>query len=271
MRKTPKGWKQQLVKRFEIGRSDVSKQPTELLAIYPTRKVLPENQLKFYLHFSRPMSRGEAYRHIHLLDENNQEVEFAFLELPQELWDPELTRFTLFFDPGRIKRGLKPREEFGPSIIEDKSYTLMIDETWPDADGQALKQSERKEFQVTAPDDVQPDPSRWELRSPATATTSPLIAQFDEPLDHAMLHRVLQVCDSSGARVSGKMETSDEETLWRFIPDKPWRGGEYKLVIDTRLEDLAGNSIARPFEVDLFDTVQQTVPSETVRLPFEVR
>jgi len=67
------------------------------------------------------------------------------------------------------------------------------------------------------------------------------------------------------------METSDEETLWQFTPDRPWHAGKYKLVIDTRLEDLAGNSIARPFEVDLFDTIQKTVPSETVALPFEVR
>ena len=32
--------------------------------VYPSTDQLPENQLKFYLHFSAPMSRGEAYSRI---------------------------------------------------------------------------------------------------------------------------------------------------------------------------------------------------------------
>ncbi len=56
------------------------------------------------------MSRGEAYRRIHLLDADGKPIERAFLELGEELWDPDGKRFTLFIDPGRIKRGLKPRK-----------------------------------------------------------------------------------------------------------------------------------------------------------------
>ena len=68
---------------------------------------------KFYLHFSAPMSRGEAYANIHLLDADGKPVEHAFLELEQELWDPAMKRFTLLIDPGRIKQGLKPRRTPG--------------------------------------------------------------------------------------------------------------------------------------------------------------
>ena len=50
-----------------------------------------------------------------------------FLELDEELWSPDGTRFTLIFDPGRIKRGLKPREEVGPVLEAGKSYSLVID------------------------------------------------------------------------------------------------------------------------------------------------
>src|SRR5205823_11683424 len=91
--------------------------PTVVEHVYPSRDKLPENQLKFYLHFSAPMSRGEAYQQIQLLDEKGKVVELPFLELDEELWDPDGKRFTLFFDPGRIKRGLKPREEVGPALI----------------------------------------------------------------------------------------------------------------------------------------------------------
>ena len=49
--------------------------PTVVEAVYPTAERLPENQLKFYLHFSAPMSRGEAYRRVQLLDEKGKAVE----------------------------------------------------------------------------------------------------------------------------------------------------------------------------------------------------
>ena len=113
---------------------------TRLLAIYPSSNVLPENQLKFYLHFSAAMSRGEAYRRVSLLDQNGKKVEFPFLELGEELWNPSGSRFTLFFDPGRIKRGLRPRELFGPALLEGHSYTLVVDQRWEDANGQPLEE-----------------------------------------------------------------------------------------------------------------------------------
>jgi hypothetical protein len=42
---------------------------TVVTHVYPTAQLLPENLLKFYIHFSAPMSRGRIYDHIHLLDE----------------------------------------------------------------------------------------------------------------------------------------------------------------------------------------------------------
>src|SRR5260370_1316673 len=74
----------------------------------------PENDLKFYIHFSAPMSRGDSYKRIKLPDEKGKALDMPFLELDQDLWDSAAQRLTVFCDPGRIKRGLKPREEFGP-------------------------------------------------------------------------------------------------------------------------------------------------------------
>ncbi len=69
--------------------------------IYPSAgRLARRNQLKFYIHFSAPMSRGEAYRRIHLLDAEGQVLEAVFLELGEELWDPPMQRFTLLCDPG---------------------------------------------------------------------------------------------------------------------------------------------------------------------------
>ena len=98
--------------------------PTFVTAIYPSGERLPQNLLRIYIHFSQPMSRGDSYTHLELLDSDGNRVRSPFLELPQELWDPEQLRFSLLFDPGRIKKELSPRRDLGPPLLPGKTYTL---------------------------------------------------------------------------------------------------------------------------------------------------
>ena len=101
---------------------------TQVVKINPSSDFLPENLLHFYIFFSAPMSRGEAYQRITLRDTaTGKIVDRPFLELDEELWSPDGTRFTLVLDPGRIKRGLRPREEVGPILTGGKTYSLVID------------------------------------------------------------------------------------------------------------------------------------------------
>jgi hypothetical protein len=192
------------------------------------------------------------------------------LELGEELWDPAMRRFTLLCDPGRVKRGLKPREELGPVLEEGKSYTLVIDRDWPDAAGADLQEGMRKSFQVLPPDDAPIDPKAWRIESPHAGTAEALVVRFGEPLDHALLERVVWVENPAGEKLVGTIETSDDETCWRFTPLEPWPAGEYQLVANTALEDLAGNAIGRPFDVDVFGPIQRTIETETVSIPFAV-
>ncbi len=240
----------------------------EVVAVYPTTDRLPENQLKLYLHFSAPMSRGEAYRRVHLLDEGGRPVERPFLEIGEELWDPGGTRLTLLFDPGRIKRGLVPRKEEGPILEEGTSYTLVVDAGWPDAEGRPLRSEARKTFRAGPPDEVQPLPMRWTFDVPRPGTRDPLVVHFPEPLDRAMLRHAIGV-EGAGAAVEGRGEVGAWETSWRFVPDRAWPEGPVALRVDTQLEDLAGNSIARPFEVDVIrDPASEAVPPRlTVPVP----
>jgi len=238
--------------------------------VYPTRDKLPENLLKFYIHFSAPMSKGGSYRHVQLLEANGKPVEYPFLELDEELWDPDCKRFTLYLDPGRIKRGLKPREEVGPVLEEGKSYMLVIDKQWTDADGNPLRETFRKKFTVGPPDEEAIDPKSWKLTSSAAGSKSPLVVRFLKPLDHALAQRLIWVTDAAGTRVRGEAAVSQEETCWRFTPEKAWPAGELYLVADKALEDLAGNNIGRPFEVDVFRQVQRGLKQETIQLPFRI-
>jgi 3-keto-disaccharide hydrolase len=246
------------------------KEPTVIRAVYPTSDRLPENQLKFYIHFSGPMRQGDSYRHIKLFEASGKEVLYPFLELGEELWGQEGTRFTLFFDPGRIKRGLKPREDVGPSLIEGKKYTLVIDRGWLDTTGQPLSKTFRKTFSVGAPDETCPEPKKWKLEVPAAHSRDALTVRLEEPLDHALLQRMLWLVGPAG-RVEGTIAVSDGETRWRFTPKAPWRAGNYRIEADTRLEDLAGNSIGRPFEVDVLRRIERRIEQKTVAVLFQVK
>jgi hypothetical protein len=239
-------------------------------AVYPSGEVLPENLLKFYIHFSEPMRRGQAYQRVHLIRSNGEAVPDPFLELGEELWDPQGTRFTLLFDPGRIKRGLKPREEVGPALEEGETYRLVVDGDWLDAAGQPLRESFSKTFRVTSPDDDSPDFARWGILAPPAGTRTPLQVRFPEPLDHAMLERVLLVRVAGGGDLSGVVKVSAGETLWEFLPDDVWRAGNYRLEVDSQLEDRAGNSLERPFEVDVFRAIERSNVPGVVEVPFEV-
>jgi hypothetical protein len=257
-----------IVERFTIARPEPAER-TVVMEIFPTSSELPENQLKFYVHFSAAMSRGQAYRHIRLLKADGRPVEGGFLEIAEELWDPAGTRFTLLLDPGRVKRGLKPREEDGPVLEEGHRYTLAIDGAWQDAAGFELKQSHRKSFAVLAPDDEPPDTANWKLEPPTAANQQTLTVSFPEPLDRALLERVVWVETSDGQRVEGTIEIDRHETRWRFRPSQPWQAGEsYVLAVERILEDRAGNRLGRKFEVDVFEKIDRQVLPEIVRLPF---
>ena len=246
--------------------------PTTVVThVYPTAGVLPENLLKFYLHFSAPMSRGNIYDYIHLRDEMGKDVELPFLEIGEELWDPAMTRLTLFIDPGRIKRGVRPLEEVGPALQQGKRYALVIDPAWKDGMGNPLKKGFRKSFKVAPPDRQPPDPALWKIRAPNSGTRQPISLTFPKPMDQALAQRVIHVTTESGRRVQGQTTLQGEERHWTFVPDAPWPRGAHQLLVETTIEDLAGNNVGKPFEVDLFSDPPDSLTNLTVRLRFQIR
>ena len=114
------------------------------------------------------------------------EVELPFLEIEQELWDPDARRLTLLFDPGRVKRDLLPNQEVGPPLHAGGGYTLVVDRAWPDAHGRPLAGEGRKRFRVGPPDHTPPRTSDWRVSRPRAGTRDPLVVTFPEPLDRAL-------------------------------------------------------------------------------------
>jgi hypothetical protein len=259
---------------------------TRVARVYPSTDVLPSNTLKLYISFSAPMSRGEAWQHIHMLDDKGQPLTYEFVEIQQELWDTSHTRLTVLFDPGRIKRGVLPNEQLGPPIEDGKHYTLLIDRGWHDARGVPLAEDFRKAFRGGPSDRKPPDPKTWRITAPSAGTAADLVVDFPKPMDFALLQRMLQVSTGAGVvgtvthgganlgagpTLAGTVTVDKQEAEWRFTPKQPWKAGGYKLLIDTGIEDLSGNHIGQAFDLDKFQTVTKNIETQTISLPFEVR
>lgn len=238
----------------------------ELLTIYPTTNVLPENLLKMYFVFSKPMQEvGNSLDFITVFNETiNKEVKI-FLDLETELWNKEHTVLTLWLDPGRIKTDLIPNIEKGLPILNNNQYSLTIDRNWKDAYGINLAKTYEKEFKVVNRDNSKPLVNKWEL----LANPDLLIINFNEPLDGILANEVFIIVNSKENIISGEFKlTNDEQTL-EFTPNKTMIKGDYSIIIESRLEDLAGNNLNHLFDVDLIKN-ENHEDSETKTLRFTI-
>jgi hypothetical protein len=243
--------------------------PRTSVEIYPTAERVPENLLRAYLVFDRPMATGESRTHLHLVDERGREVTHAFLFLEEELWDPSGRRLTVLFDPGRIKRGLRANLEDGPPLVAGRRYLLVVDAGWRDGAGRPLGYEVSRAYLVMTADREAPFVERWLVTAPPAGSRVPLRVDFPESLDRALLSSALAVSAPDGGRVAGVIEVTPGERTWLFTPDQPWQAGTYDLEIATVIEDVAGNSLQRVFDADLLRAPNAAVPSLISR-PFRI-
>jgi hypothetical protein len=244
---------------------------TRVVEVYPTSAELPENQLRMYVAFSAPMGLASGSAHVRLLDERAVAVADPFLPLDVDLWNEDRTRYTLLFDPGRVKRGILPNEEMGRSLIAGRTYTLVVDAEWRDAAGLPLVAAFRREFRAAAPQEHAIDPGEWHLEVPLDGTRDPLRVSFPRPLDFGLLHRAIRVSSEKGDAVEGAIDVQGAETRWIFTPRDPWQPGHYRLVAASTLEDVAGNRIGRPFEVEAFNRGPSVQKATGAALPFRIQ
>jgi len=78
---------------------------------------------------------------------------------------------------------------------------------------------------------------------------------------------MFEVRDDKKRVVVGTILVDKMETRWRFKPTNPWQHGDYVVVVDAALEDLAGNNLQglldRPVEEELSGAA-------SIDLPFKI-
>lgn len=241
-----------------------------ILNIYPTQDSLPENLLKFYLVFSEPMSVGKVYDNIYLLNDQGDTMPDTFLNLNPELWNHDNTMLTLWIDPGRIKRDLVLNKLKGKPLNEGENYELIISENWKTAKGVAIGEDVKKAFYVESSDRRSSSIETWKIHKPRAQSKEELIIEFEEPLDFILLQECISILRNNN-QVDGKIQVVPNSFSWRFKPIESWNAGEYKIIIETRLEDLAGNNLNRLFDEDLqIKKRKGRVQSDTIEVSFEL-
>jgi hypothetical protein len=243
--------------------------PTTVVeTIDPGCDQVPANLLRFSVTFSEAMEEGTAAGRIHLHDASGAELQGTLLDMPPELWARDRRRLTVLLEPGRIKRGLQPNVQAGPPLREGAIVSVVIDADMRDATGAELAIGAQRSYRVGAAVRSRVDPARWEVRWPE-AVRDPLVIRFDRPLDRALAQRCIRLMDGHGQPVPGHASLDENSSTWVFTPadyDGAGLGAAWSLHVDTRLEDLAGNSVRRVFDRDMQRADDDSIDASSVVL-----
>ncbi len=159
------------------------RQPAGVVGFFPSGDTVPENLLKFHLHFATAMAKGHAHKHIKLTEMDGQPIPWALLDPVHELWDPFQRHLTVYLDPARVKTGLNVHETLGRALVAGREYRMIVTRGWPTAAGQQLRQNFEHCFRVTHTDADPPIPCILDYR----------VARYRQsPTAHRYLSRALR-------------------------------------------------------------------------------
>jgi hypothetical protein len=241
--------------------------PVTVTGVYPTGPAVPSNLLRMYIEFSAPMGSRTGQDYVSIVDGKGAEMHGALLPLDSDLWNGERTRFTILFDPGRVKRGILPNRVMGRPLRPGDAFTLVVRREWPDAHSKPLASEFRKDYRVGPPIERPLSTAHWRVAPPPAGSRDPLRVTFPAALDHGLVQRALSVL-RGGAEIAGDIRIENGETEWRFVPRDSWTAGEYAVSVLPVLEDPAGNRIGQAFETLTPDDDNAAKPA---RLLFTIR
>ncbi|MGI4730946.1 MAG: Ig-like domain-containing protein [Janthinobacterium lividum] len=250
---------------------DRSAPAPDVTGIFPASDLLPENILRFYVAFSRPMRRGEVRPAVALTDAEGTPVEDALYRAPLELWDPGMRRLTVLLDPGRLKRGVGPNRALGPPLADGVEYVLAIGTKLTAIDGQQLSRTVFKRFRTSAAVRSPLAVEDWTLAVPIAASLDPITIAFPHPMDRALLAAGIGVVRADGEPVGGQVSIAPDDRTWRFAPSSCWSSGTYRLALAPSLEDVCGNGLTGAFDRPLRPGIELTAECAVPSLTFDIR
>jgi hypothetical protein len=233
----------------------VSSAAPQVVSISPAARSIPANTLRLYVTFDHPARGVVSTRDLRLIDEAGRTIGGAFMDFGQDLWSPDGRRLTVFFDPGRVKRGVEGDGESAAPLQVGRSFTVEVS-------------GKRFHYQVTPAVRTAIAPQTWHLALPKAGSHEAITVTFDREMDDALLRDQLEVVDAQGRSQPGQVTASASGRVWSWRPKHGWRTGDYRLVVGSSLEDVSGNRVgeALDHEVGSPDTAR-----EDVAVPFTIK
>ncbi len=225
-------------------------------AIYPSAKSLPSNLLKWYVQFSHPINEVHVYDYIRFINSQGDTLSRTILSLENALVSEDGKLLTVWIEPGRQKRDLIPNKQLGPVFEKDAMYQLIVQKDIKDRQGVSMQKDFTHSFQITNADRIQPNISSFKILPPEHNNN--LVIYFEEPMDYGSTINNFKIINSEKKEIHGEWQLTNNESTLIFTPKYSWKKGVYQVLIDSSLEDLAGNNLNRLFdsEVSISDIQQ---------------
>ncbi|MEM9404371.1 MAG: hypothetical protein AAGA44_18020 [Pseudomonadota bacterium] len=227
--------------------------PTESTGVelFPTADVLPENLLRVYVYFPRSLGPDIEATDVKLLDDGGREVEHVFLPTRFGLWSPDRSRLTILLDPGRVKSGLVAHDARGRALVAGRRYSIKVPGSLADSEGCQLGNDTFFAFTAGRADRESPSPGKWTVIAPDADSKVALSIDLLSAHDHLSMAYRLRVTTLNGEPVAGNIDLDSQEQVWQFTPRDAWTESTYRIIVDSRLEDLAGNRPGALFDQDI--------------------
>ena len=206
---------------FRIPR-EVAAAPALVTGVYPSGDVLPENVLRFYVHFSVPMTPHLASDFVAPAPRIRPRRSCGIHEVQAGAVErgPDAPHGLDRPGPHQAERGHQPRTR--PSASEGQRYELTVDEGWPAADGSSVLPSFSKRVQRRRrPEGAAQRRSGGDGDRLDLEHASALRIVFDRPFDRHLLDDALHVVDGDGQPIDGTPLPGDTRRRGRSHPPSP--------------------------------------------------
>lgn len=237
--------------------------------VYPTSNKLPENLLRMYIQFSKPMKTINNLKHIKLFDDTGEEVKGVIFNNVYELWNDAQTQLTIIFDPARVKTGLIANELLGRVLKPNQTYHLVINNL-QDVYGNYLKESYTKTFSVIKEDIVSPNTDLWKIELPNINTNEDLKISFANSIDMMSLLHKIRIYNSDNEIIKGSIRIGKEEKTIELLPEEKWVKGNYLLKINSRLSDPSGNNLNGLFD-HAIGSLKNNQEGKVIEIPLYIK
>ncbi|EZH75581.1 hypothetical protein ATO12_02000 [Aquimarina atlantica] len=240
-------------------------------SIYPSAKTLPSNLLKWYIQFSHPINETHIYDHIRFINAVGDTLPRAALSLENALISNHGKLLTVWVEPGRQKRDLIPNKQLGPVFKNENSYKLVVLKKLKDINGISMHDNFIHSFQITNADRIKPDINSWKIQAPKVNSKSRLLISCHEPLDYGSTQNSITVINTKGEKINGNWQFTDHESTMFFTPLHPWKKGNYNILLQPHIEDLAGNNLDRLFDSEITDTISSHILPKVHKIKFSIK